>query len=78
MKRKGKKKNSRHFCKHSLGILVRFTSFDHQITTPKLIRSYLKHEIDYISGKISFQSTKHKENHKKSHFAFISSYFSIR
>ena len=50
----------------------KFTGY--QLTTPKLIRSYFKFEIDYPSEKISFRSTKLK---KMAHFAFIVAYFSI-
>ena len=36
-----------------------------------MIRSYLKFEIDYLSDKISFRSTKQKKNHEKAYFAFL-------
>ena len=43
----------------------------------KLIRSYSKFKIDYFSDEISFRSTKHKKNHKKTYIAFIVAYFNI-
>ena len=49
-KKKKKEKHSKYFCKHLLGILIGFLSAvqftEHQLTTPKLISSYLKLEID--------------------------------
>ena len=73
-KKKKEKKNSKHFCKYLLGILgvslsvMQFT--EHQLTIPKLIRSYLEFEIDYLSHKIILQSTKQKKNHEKDTFCF--------
>ena len=42
---------------------------------PKLTRSYLKFEINYLSDKMSFGSTKQKKNHKKDTLCFYCAIF---
>ena len=56
-----------------LSCIIYRTSTDHALINYVL----LKFEIDYLSDKISFQSTKKKKNHKKEELDFNMAYFSI-